>query len=137
MKFINEFKELEELLRKADSLISPISYHDTVKWLMSKKNRAHLFELNPKCVFIVNVGTQIHHIPICNRSAMIDPKVIDFSLKLAYKLKDLENADQDQIKKVIIRLTMLRKKFSNDIPKPEDIAAKKGNITKVLNKIMI
>ena len=31
MDFIKEFKQLEELLKKADSLIAPVTYHDTIK----------------------------------------------------------------------------------------------------------
>ena len=113
MDFIKEFKQLEELLKKADSLITPVTYHDTIEWLMSKKNREQLFELNPKCVLTVNVGTQVHYIPICNRSAMSDPKVIDFSLKLAKRLEGNAKADQEQVKKVILILNGLKAKYSN------------------------
>ena len=72
-----------------------------------------MIQSNPKCVMTVNVGTQVHYIPICNRSAMSDPSVIDFSLKLAKRLEGNAKADQEQVKNIIIKLNLLKSKNSN------------------------
>lgn len=126
---------LEELVRKADSLISPITYHHKLQWLLNKDARKELFERNPKAFLPIKMDEEIPFFPITNRMGMHDPDVITFSLKLANRLKGDPRIDQDHLYMIVTKLERLQKKYENEVPKPAGAAAKKALITKLIQKI--
>jgi len=138
MKKINEdFQHIEELIRKVQSLISPISVHDDYKSIRSKENIGKFKEQFPKCVIPVNVGRTIIYAPICNRLGAEDPDMIRLSHRLMCKLSGHEKMHEyrGEIEIAKVKLERLLSKFSKDIPKPADMAAKKAGSTIALNKI--
>ena len=85
-----ELIQLEELVRKAQSLIHPIGYEDTLKDLMTKPATDVFKGDYTKCVIPWKIGAQRVDLPICNRYGMVDPQVIKFAkkmniIKLLYK----------------------------------------------------
>lgn len=134
-KITEDLERIAELIRKADSLISPITYHDKMKWLLTKDARQQLFERNPKCIFPLKMGREVPFFPVCNRQGMVDPDIISFSLKLANRMVGKEAVDQEHLYAVIAKLEASRKKYEKDIPKPVDMAARKGLVTKMMSKV--
>ena len=127
---------LDELLRTARSLISPISYHDHLNSLSDRDFRKKLFDGSPKCYLTVKYKSkEIPFFPVCNRTALEDPRIIKFSLKLAKKMVGKEEVDQEHLIIVIKKLEALHKKFTKQVPKPTSMAIKKAASTRQLNKI--
>ena len=135
IKINEKFSRVEELLRKANALINPITTSKELQWLQNKDSRNKLFELYPKCFLKMNIGQKHLVLPVCNRSGMIDPSIVSFSIKLANKYANKPDVNQEELVVVLKKLEMLYKKFSNDIPKPADMAERKGRVTKLLNNI--
>lgn len=134
---LNEsFTHLEELLRLANSLVAPFTYDDELKWLQNKDITRKMFERCPKCFIPFNSNSKrMALFPICNRMAIEDPNVINFSLKFANKLVGKENIDQDSLSKIIFKLEKLKRKFSKAIPKPNNMAKMKARSTKQFTSI--
>lgn len=127
---------LEELVRKAYQLISPIPFSYDLEWLMKQNNRNALFEKNPGCFLkLRRMGREIPFFPICNRNGMIDPQLIDLSLKLVDKLSGNDIFDQNHLLIIASKLRSLRKKYSNEIPKPTEVASKKSLVTRFINNV--
>lgn len=127
----NEFNMLTELLRKANSLINPISYSKELDSVFHNKS---LSQKCPKCYLsLASRGRDNLLFPICNMAGTEDPRFIRFSLKLANKLRALNKFDTIAIDGIIKKLENLNKKFSKDIPRPSNMAARKGGITKDFN----
>jgi hypothetical protein len=127
---------LDELLRTARSLISPISYHDHLNSLSDRDFRNKLFDGNPKCYLTIKYKSkEIPFFPICNRTALEDPRIIKFSLKLAKKMVGKGDVDQEHLIVVIKKLESLHKKFIKETPKPTSMAVKKAASTRQLTKI--
>jgi hypothetical protein len=138
MKQINEdFQHIEELIRKVNSLISPITVHSDFKWLMDKKNNGKFKEQYPKCVLPINIGRTIIYAPICNRLGSEDPVMIGLAHKLVCKLSGHEKMHEmrGELQIAKMKLEKIMRKFSKDIPKPTDMASKKAGVTIALNKI--
>jgi len=130
-------EKLQELVRKMNSLISPMSYHDTLKDLRTKP-AGEVFKGNAtKCIIPWKKGAQLVQIPICNRMGMIDPQMIEFGKKMVNKMRSVSPQDDSGGADIIIaKLDKLHKKYSKDIPKPSDRAAQHGQVTKFTNKIL-
>jgi len=126
---------LSELIRKAYSLIYPDNYNYELKMLMDKTYRTYLSTRCPKCYMPVNIGRDVPFFPVCNRGAIIDPKIIDFSLKLSNKLLGHEKVNQDHLNGIIVKLKTMKNKFEKEIPKPNEMSIRKSAVTKNLNKI--
>lgn len=131
-----EFKVLEEFIQKVNDIVSPISFRDELRAVMDKDVRKNLCEKYPKCWIPVRIGNSDHMImPICNRNGATDKNMIAFSLKLANRLAGREDVDRGMLEVSIRKLERLNNKYSQDIPKPYDMAAKKANVTKALVKM--
>lgn len=137
MKKINEdLKILDELVRKAYELIAPYDVHDDLEWLMNKDMRTKHLEKHPKCwKSLKKQGRELPFFPICNRMGMEDPAMIDKSMQIADKMKDKPDIDQDKLLYTLRGLAALKKKFSKEVPKPVDAAARKGKVTKSMNTV--
>ena len=131
-----QFDLLDELIRKVHSLVGPYEIHDELKWLMKRDVRKKIFEKFPKCFLsLTSRGRFIPFFPICNITGSEDPEVIAFSMKLANKLKDRPSMDQKHLDLILVKLQRLHNRFNKEIPKPPDVAAKKGMITRALKTI--
>jgi len=127
---------LQELIRTANNLISPMTYNDDLEWISNKDLTKKLFEKCPHCFISLNYkDKQTALFPICNRMAIHDPKIINFSIKLAKRLIDKPNVDQENLIIIISKLEKLVKKYSKEIPKTEEMAVLKTKSTKHLSKI--
>lgn len=137
MEPINEaYKKLNELLRKVDSLISPMTAHHTIKWLQDPKARKQHFEKNPRCYLQLGIGRKHTLFPICNRGGVEDPEMIRFSLKLADKLYNVKDVDYNKLDIIVSKLKRLEMKLSKDIPKPDSMTRLKTQSTKSFNQNM-
>lgn len=127
---------LEELVRRAYELISPIPFDYELKWLMKQDHRNALFEKNPKCFLkLKHMGREIPFFPCCNRAGITDPQMIDISIKMIDKLSGNDQVDQDALVVTAQRLKALKSKFSKELPKTNEAGAKKAQITKFLNRV--
>ena len=128
---------VEELIRKVYNTMYPEEDHEArLRWMTKKENLFSLYDKFPKCIYLVNIGRQFLF-PTCNRQGITDPRVVKFSLDLARKLseKGKDWVDGDKLNLAIQKLERLERKYSQDIVKPSDMAAKKANSTKIINKI--
>jgi len=131
-----QFELLDELIRKVHSLIGPYDIHDELKWLMQRDVRKKIFEKFPKCFLSLrSKGRFIPFFPICNMTGKEDPEMIAFSMKMADKMKDKPDIDQKELDIIVVKLQRLHNRFNKEIPKPPNVAAKKGVITKSLKTI--
>jgi len=127
---------LEELVRKAYELISPIPFDYDLKWMMKQDHRNALFEKNPKCFLMLKrMGRQIPFFPVCNRAGITDPRMIDISIKMIDKLAGNDQIDQDHLIVIAQKLQALKSKYSKELPKTTEMASKKAQVTKFLNKV--
>lgn len=127
----NEFNMLTELLRKANNLINPISYSKQLDSVLH--NKMHYQKCSKCYLSLASRGRDNLLFPICNMTGTEDPRFIRFSLKLANRLKALNKFDNIAIDGIIKKLENLNIKFSKEIPKPSNMAAQKGKITKNFN----
>lgn len=130
------FTELNEIIRKVSNTLSPYDNKD-LSWLQNKKIRDMLHGQCPKCFFQLKpkYGDPLPYFCVCNRMGIHDPHVISFSIKLAKKLQNSEQFDNDEIKRTISKLQHLHNTYNKDIPKPPIEASIKGKQTRDFSKI--
>ena len=132
-----KFENLEELIRRANDLINP---EDSLAYLQRKDLRDRLYGEKPGCFLkLKKMGrdTSAYLLPVCNRSGMEDPKVIDISIKLVQRLMtdDKGQFDINDLKTVLGKLQHRHDVFSKEIPKPPGPAAKKAQVTRMFSNI--
>ncbi len=132
-KLNKDYKSLNELIRTAYQLISPMTYNDDVDRLTPE------FVMNdskkrPGCYLKLGQGADHTLFPICNRYGYKDPKMIKFSLKLAKKVAE-RNVGTDTFT-VILKLQKLLNKYDKPVPNTVSQAVLKGQATKIFNKKM-
>ena len=127
---------LHELVRKLTSLISPVTYEDTLQDLMSQPAEDVFKGDFKKCVIPWNIGSQQLHLPVCNRFGMIDPQMIEFSKKMVNKYKSVGEQHDEETMIILTKLDKLYKRFNKDIPKPQDRAAQHAQMTKFRNRVL-
>lgn len=129
---------LEELIRRAYEHMSPFSYHKDLEWLSDPDLRKTLFDKFPKCYLSLSINRKdIPFFPICNRLGFVDPRIVMFSMKLANKLSAVGDprVDITNLQGVTKRLEFLHRKYSKEVPKPEDMAVRKAMVTRMLSNI--
>jgi len=131
-----ELIQLEELVRKAQSLIHPIGYEDTLKDLMTKPATDVFKGDYTKCVIPWKIGAQQIDLPICNRYGMVDPKIIALSRKMVMKMANSNVYNGDAVNIIIGKLDRIAKRFIGSIPKPPSTSAKNGAMTRYTNRII-
>lgn len=132
-----EFKQLSELIRKANELINP---EDSLAYLLKKDIRDRLYGDKPKCFLkLLPIGrdTSPYLLPICNRAGLEDPKVISVSLKVIQKLMDDSSGkfDINTLQSILNQLQHSHDTFIKKIPKPASAAAKKAQVTRMFKNI--
>jgi len=118
-KIDDQLHQVSELIRRVSELITPdspmIDYNYELSWLMKQDNRNTLFEKNPFCMIPLKIGRLVPFFPICSRSAVANPRMIDFSLKLANRLQGNERICQESLQEAIKKLEDLKSKYSKKI----------------------
>jgi len=131
-------KYVEELVNKV-----LLKIHNNINYDKSFEDSTHPDDKQkitcPRCFIQILKGAEdrgISHLPLCNRYNLFDPSIIDLSLKIAQKIEDFTNYDQDEINQVIKKLQSLKKKYDSDIPSTDsEYASIKGKNTKHFNAI--
>jgi len=136
MKKDKEMVHIQELVRKMHSLISPMSYHDTLKDLRTKPATDVFKGNHTKCVLPWKVGAQQVHLPICNRFGMVDPQMIAFSKKVVNRLRSVSPQYEEGSNIIIVKLDRLHNRYNKDVPTPPDRAAANGQVTKFKNRLL-
>ena len=133
-----EIVVLEELIRRAYEHMKPYTYHNDLEWLTDPDLRKGLWEKFPKCYLSLSVNRKdIPFFPICNRLGFVDPRIVMFSIKLANRLSSVGDprVDITNLQGVTKRLEFIHRKYSKEVPKPEDMAVKKAMVTRMLSNI--
>lgn len=128
---------ITELIRTANAHINP---EDSIAYLQKKDVVDRLYGKHPNCFMKLNrIGqdTSPYLLPICNRHAMEDPKVIGVSLKAIKQIIDNNsgNYDSGDLQRMLNQLQHKHNTLSKNVPKPAGYAAKKANITRMFQNI--
>lgn len=110
----NVLESMNQILRESVEDGNPKNpVHPDMAWLLDRDLRLKTLEFYPKCFLPIKKGRLIPFIPICNRSGMVDKDTVDFSLKLANRLKNFRDIDKDHLLDVISQLQVLSTKYEN------------------------
>jgi len=127
------YQILDELLRQANSLVSPITHHQDLERLTPDFVKRDSTK-NPKCYLKLATGAKHTLFPLCSRNGIHSPEMIKFSLKMAERLNDFDDVDRDKLNIIVKKLNTLHQKFSRPIPRPGSTGYLKGLATKKFNK---
>ena len=130
-------QELTELIRTANALIDP---EDSISYLQKKDIVDKLRGSHPKCFMqIKGMGrdTSDYFLPMCNRSGIETPDVINVSLKAVQKMIDNDSGkyDVNVLNTTLNKLQHKHNTLSKAVPKPAGAASKKAQITKMFKNI--
>lgn len=86
-----------------------IGVDERLQWLTNRDMRKKLFEESPKCYMVIRTayGNDIPLVPICNRMALDNPKLILGAITVAKSFLGDERVEQDHLTDLINKLTML------------------------------
>lgn len=130
-----DLKILDELLRTAYDLISPISHHDDLKFLTTKSLEDG-FKKNPSCYLKMTNGRGHTLFPICNRAGIKCTKMMAFSKKLATAMHTTPDTPMPEgITVILKKLDYLMSRYKSPST-PLKAAARKGMETKKFNSKM-
>ena len=136
-KLKEDFELLSELIRKADELINP---EESLAYLVHKDMRDRLYGQKPSCFMRLRpIGrdTSAYLFPICNRSGMEDPKVINLSIKMLQRVMTDQSGrfDTNDTQSMLNKLQHKHNTFVKNVPKPASQAARKAHVTKMFDNI--
>ncbi len=123
------------LLEKLRPLSSPVDYHADLKWLLNRDMSKKMMEENPDCFMSIKRGNSGFFLPICNRLAIKDPRIINMSLKIVDRLGDDPEIDEEELSCVRFKLQRLLTRYDKGVPTPPRNAYRKGVSTRQINKI--
>jgi hypothetical protein len=138
-----KFQVLREMVDKISYNLLPEgnerSYVDAAK---DPNGLGKLFEKYPKCYIPMNAAGDPNplYVPVCNRSALADPKVIEISQKVLQKLRNgYENGvDVKSIESMIVKLEKIKADLKSGEVKQESgvvVAAMGKTIEDSLNRV--
>ena len=140
-KLINEeLQFLEELIRTASQHLTA---GDSYSYLRNKDLRDRLRGEHPECYISIRrmgrIGrnTASYMLPLCNRAAILDPKVINISIKVIKRLMNDTTGmyDTNDLQTVLAQLQRKHSVYSKEVPKPPNQAGRKAVITRMMNNI--
>ena len=130
--------KIEELIRIASDKILSNTEKSSIE--VNDQTKKALYDRHPECfISIKRLGrdTSPYILPLCNRSFIIDSKVLDISFEMIQKLlaDDKGLYDINALQSVLTKLTRMRSIYRKTIPKPPQQAARKALVTKMFNNI--
>jgi hypothetical protein len=132
---------IEELLRNVFTQISHLpNYEEEIKTLSNPQFRESHCKSYPDCYLNLRYkdGKTLPYFFICNTYGVVDPKIIEFSLNLATKMKEKfeHEFDQGDIETNINKLKNLFNKYSKSEVTSFSMAARKGHVTRDVNSMV-
>jgi hypothetical protein len=136
-----ELQHLEELIRQASHYL--LTKEDKIGYLNHPNLKKRLQGDHPECFISLKAmgrigrNTSSYMLPICNRAAIVDPDVINVSIRAIQKLMADQsgNYDVNELQGVLDKLTRLKARYDKPIPKPPARAGRKAVVTRMFNNI--
>lgn len=134
-------EHLEELIRTASKNL--LTQEDKFGYLHRPELRKRLQGKHPECFIslkpmgAIGRNTTSYMLPICNRAAIIDPDVINISIKVVQRLMTDQSGTYDinQLQSILDKLTRMKQRYSKEPPKPPHAAGRKAVVTRMFNNI--
>lgn len=136
-----ELQHLEELIRQASHYL--LTKEDKIGYIQSDDLRKRLQGEHPECFISLKAmgrigrNTSSYMLPICNRAAIIDPDVINVSIKVVQRLMAEKGSTYDinELQTILDKLNRLKARYDKPIPKPPARAGRKAIVTRMFNNI--
>lgn len=98
---------LKNIKQIAESLDAGVD--ERLKWLMDRDFRKKTFEEKPECYLVIRTtyGNDLPLVPICNRMAHDDPRIILGALLVAKSFLGDERVEQDHLDNIIKKLASM------------------------------
>jgi hypothetical protein len=110
-----DFNEIGSILNGIKDQTNAVSVDSRLSWLMDKDLRYKLFEKNPDCFICIGKnGYDIPIFPICNRMALEDPAMIDFSIRLAKRMLQSGVLDRNDMSRIIAQISAIRDRLDQE-----------------------
>lgn len=133
-----ELQNLEELIRLASQHL--LTKEDKLLYITRPELRDRLYGKFPECfISLKRLGrdTSPYLLPICNRAGMIDPDVIEISVKVIQRLLADPSGmyDINQLQIILDKLDRMKARYKKNVPKPPQQAGRKAVVTRMFNNI--
>lgn len=133
-----KLQNLEELIRTATDHL--LSMDEKISYLKRPGLKKRLHGKFPECfISLKRMGrdTSDYLLPLCNRAGIIDPKVINISIKVVKKLMSDTTGmyDVNDLQSILSKLDRMKATYSKEIPKPPQQAGRKAVVTRMFNNI--
>ena len=133
-----ELQNLEELIRLASQHL--LTKEDKLLYITRPELRDRLYGKHPECfVSLKRMGrdTSPYLLPLCNRAGMIDPDVIEISVKVITRLLADPSGmyDINQLQTILDKLDRIKARYKKTVPKPPQQAGRKAVVTRMFNNI--
>lgn len=133
-----ELQNLEELIRLASQHL--LTKEDKLLYITRPELRDKLYGKFPECfISLKRMGrdTSSYLLPLCNRAGMIDPDVIEISVKVIQRLMSDPSGmyDINQLQTILDKLDRMKARYKKEVPKPPQQAGRKAVVTRMFNNI--
>ena len=133
-----ELQNLEELIRLASQHL--LTKEDKLLYITRPELRDKLYGKFPECfISLKRLGrdTSAYLLPLCNRAGMIDPDVIEISVKVIQRLLADPSGmyDINQLQTILDKLDRMKARYKKEVPKPPQQAGRKAVVTRMFNNI--
>lgn len=133
-----ELQNLEELIRLASQNL--LTKKDKLLYITRPELRDKLYGKFPECfISLKRMGrdTTPYLLPICNRVGMIDPDIIEISVKVVQRLMADPSGiyDINQLQTILDKLDRMKARYKKTVPKPPRQAGRKAVVTRMFNNI--
>lgn len=131
-------QHLEELIRTASNNL--LTKEEKIGYIMDSELKSRLYGKFPECfISLKRMGrdTSAYLLPLCNRAGIVDPQVIKISHAAVGKLLSDVNGmyDVNDLQTILSKLDRMQSRYSKDIPKPPQAAARKAIVTRMFKNI--
>lgn len=128
---------LTELINSVLDQIYSEEDEDFKKYYLDTEYHKRIYNQNPKCYITLKMygNNDPLLLPICNRYALHDKKVLLTTYRLLQRLKAKLPFDQDELEYIELKLSRLLIKYSKPNPKSSSYAATKAKVTRQINDI--
>ena len=133
-----ELQRLEELIRIASQHL--LTKEDKLLYITRPELRDRLYGKFPECfISLKKMGrdTSAYLLPVCNRAGIIDPDIIEVSVKVVTRLMADPSGmyDTNELQTILDKLTRMKARYNKEMPKPPQQAGRKAVVTRMFNNI--